>query len=203
MSNLLIETIRYENGRFHNLSYHQARMQKSRHALFEKKEPVNLEKLLTAPTEHTSTVRCRITYAEEIERIEYFPYRPKQIRQLYIVPAAIDYPYKFANRDAFKSLFEHYPDADEIIVEKEGLLTDATIANIALFRDGKWYTPASPLLEGTMRAKLLDEGKLHLQDIPTSSLHTYTHVALINAMIGLSVIEDAKLYVAPKRESIE
>ena len=43
---------------------------------------------------------------------------------------------------------------------KQGLLTDTSIANIALSDGTHWYTPAHPLLKGTKRAALLEEGIL-------------------------------------------
>ena len=184
----LIETIRFEGGKFHNLAYHQARMNKSQKALFNTQTPIALTTHLRPPQLDAPIVRCRVTYGAQIEQIEYLPYTPKPIEKLKVVRAAIDYPYKFANRSALNALLAAHPDVDEVIIEKEGLLTDTTIANIALFRDGIWYTPHTPLLEGTMRAKLLDEGKLYPAKITTDSLQTYTHLALMNAMIGFRVL---------------
>ena len=184
----LIETIRFEAGKFHNLAYHQARMQRSRQALFGTSNTIDLAAYLHSPTCNAKTIRCRVTYAQEIEKVEYFPYTPKPIEQLKIVPSDIDYRYKYADRSALDQLLRENPFADEIIIEKEGLLTDTTIANIALFREGKWYTPQTPLLEGTMRQKLLDEGLLHPKNITSAEIKHYSHVALMNAMLGFKIL---------------
>jgi len=52
----------------------------------------------------------------------------------------------------------------------------------------QWFTPEEPLLQGTMRAKLLDEDFLQTRQIKKSDLKNYTHVALMNAMIGFKVL---------------
>jgi len=183
---LLLETIKIEEGEVCNLPYHQQRCNTARHTLFHAEDTLDLAAAITPPTE--GIYRCRILYHTSIEHIEYLPYRPKEIGKLRVVPSTIDYRYKYADREVFKQLLERYPDVDEVIIEKEGLLTDTTIANIAFFDSGTWYTPKTPLLAGTMRAKLLDNGLLVPRDIPKTSLHRYTQVALINAMIGFKIL---------------
>jgi len=184
---LLLETIRIEDGEVHNLIYHQRRMDQSRAALFPHASTLNLADHLDIPQER-GCFRCRVLYAEDIVSIQYLPYKPKPIERLKIVPSNIDYRYKYADRHALEQLLQENPHADEIIIEKEGLLTDTTIANIALFREGKWYTPKTPLLEGTMRQKLLDEGLLHPKNIASSEIKHYSLVALMNAMIGFKIL---------------
>jgi 4-amino-4-deoxychorismate lyase len=186
---LLLETIRIEEGVIHNLSYHQARMNRTREHLFHTFSVIDLASKLSAPSKR-GTFRCRVLYGQEIEHIEYLPYTPKEIKSLRIIASDIEYRHKYANREAFEALLASTPKADDVIIEKEGLLTDTTIANIALFKEGKWYTPKKPLLEGTMRAKFLDRGILHPKDITKDELDTYTHVALINAMIGFKILNN-------------
>jgi 4-amino-4-deoxychorismate lyase len=78
-----------------------------------------------------------------------------------------------------------------------GLIKDCSYTNI-VFCDGvHWFTPAAPLLEGTKRAKLIEEGgilpkALYVQDLPN-----FKKFKCINAMIGW---EDAVEY---KIESIK
>jgi branched-subunit amino acid aminotransferase/4-amino-4-deoxychorismate lyase len=56
----------------------------------------------------------------------------------------------------------HDPSADVILVNERGEVTETTIANIAVLRNGRWLTPplSSGVLPGTMRAQLLDEAKI-------------------------------------------
>jgi 4-amino-4-deoxychorismate lyase len=186
---LLLETIRIEGGIIHNLPYHQARMNRSREHLFHTFSTIDLASHLEAPDPYV-VFRCRVLYGHEIEKIEYIPYTPKPIKHLKIVSSDIEYRYKYAYREPLDALLAAYPDADEVIIEKDGLLTDTTISNLAFYKEGKWYTPRKPLLEGTMREKFLDRGILHLRDIAKTDLSGYTHVALINAMIGFKVLNE-------------
>ncbi len=183
---LLLETIRIEGGKIHNLGYHQQRCNKSRQILFDSHDVLDLSSCIDAPK--TGVYRCRILYAERLHSIEYIPYSPKEIDSLKIVSSDIEYSLKYANRDALNALLESNKDVDDVIIEKEGYLTDTTISNIAFFDGEHWVTPAKPLLEGTMRAKLLDEGFLQLKEIKKEDLQNYSQVALMNAMIGFKIL---------------
>jgi 4-amino-4-deoxychorismate lyase len=183
---LLLETIKIEDGEIHNLSYHQNRCTKSRQTLFHSTDILDLASIINAP--QTGVYRCRILYAEKLHSIEYIPYTPKEIKRLKIVSSDITYSLKYANRDALNALLESNKDVDEVIIEKNGYLTDTTISNIAFFDGKQWLTPVKPLLEGTMRAKLIDEGFLHTKQIKKEDLQNYSQVALMNAMIGFKIL---------------
>ncbi|WP_294956004.1 aminotransferase class IV family protein [Sulfurovum sp.] len=185
-SSLLLETIKAEDGEILNLPYHQKRCNQSRSSLLGTQDTLDLSLLIKPPRK--GLYRCRVIYDTHIRHIEYLPYIPKAIHSLRVVSSALDYSYKYADRTGFTILLEENRDVDEIIIEKEGLLTDTTISNIA-FYDGKiWVTPKTPLLHGTMRAKLLDEGFLTAKDITKEALPGYTQVALMNAMIGFKIL---------------
>ena len=185
---LLLETIKIENGEVFNLPYHQKRFDKSRLDLFGDTAVIDLSTVIEAPKK--DLYRCRILYDTQIHSTEYIPYQTKVIRTLKVVPAHIEYPYKYANRDAFDTLQQNYPDFDEIIIEKDGLITDTTIANLAFYDGTYWLTPETPLLQGTMRAKLLNEKVIVKAPIQKKDLGKYTHVALMNAMIGFKILNN-------------
>ncbi len=186
---LLLETIRIEEGEIVNLPYHQARFDKSRKAHFKHTNTIDLSDAINVPSQ-TGVYRCRILYGRDIEEVSYHPYTPKTIQKLKIVSSNIEYPYKYADRSALESLLQEHQDADDVIIEKHGLLTDTTIANLAWYDGTSWYTPKTPLLEGTMRAKFIDKGLLHPRDIAKEDLSSFTHVALINAMLGFKILND-------------
>jgi len=188
---LLLETIKIEDGEIHNLRYHQNRCTKSRQRLFHSSDVLDLSSIIDAPK--VGLYRCRILYGESLHSIEYIPYIPKKIQTLKIVPSDVEYSLKYANRDALNALLESNKDVDEVIIEKDGYLSDTTISNIAFFDGKQWVTPAKPLLEGTMRAKLIDEGFLKPKEIKREDLHHYSQVALMNAMIGFKIINDIKI----------
>ena len=185
---LLLETIKIEEGIVHNLEYHQKRLDRSTQALFKRKSNIVLYNCIKAPQK--GLYRCRIIYDEKIHSIEYIPYIPKEISSLKIITSTIDYQYKYANRETLNILIASQPETDDILIEKDGLITDTSIANIAFYTEGRWLTPTSPLLEGTVRAKLLDEGFLKKENITIDDLEKYSHVALMNAMIGFNILNN-------------
>jgi len=191
---LLLETIKIEHGKIFNLPYHQKRLDKSQYALFGMTNTSQLSTCLTSIPQK-GCYRCRIVYDTEIRSVEYLPYTPKTIHSLKVVPSTILYPYKYLCRDNLNALLSQHKETDEIIIEKEGLLTDTTISNIALYDGKRWLTPQTPLLEGTMRAKLLEKGFLKPEALTKEALSHATHVALINAMIGFKILNHVKITI--------
>lgn len=191
-SPLLLETIKIAEGVIANLPYHQDRCDQSRQTLFQSADILDLASVIQPP--QTGLYRCRILYGEKLHSIEYIPYVPKEINSLKIVPSNIDYALKYANRDALNTLLQSNKEVDEVIIEKEGYLTDITIANIAFYDGEQWFTPESPLLKGTMRAKLINEGFLQQREIRKEDLNNYTQVALINAMLGFKILNHFNIH---------
>ncbi|MDD2451972.1 MAG: aminotransferase class IV, partial [Sulfurovum sp.] len=70
---------------------------------------------------------------------------------------------------------------------------DTTIANIAFFDGRQWITPKKPLLEGTMRAYLIDQKFLREENIPSDLLDRFEKVALMNAMLGFTILNNIKI----------
>ena len=101
----------------------------------------------------------------------------------------LDYTYKSSNRQKLDELFKQKGEADDILIIRDGFLTDTSIANIALWNGEQWETPEKPLLEGTMRASLLGKGLIVPAAIRPHDLSRYSRVRLFNAMIGFGEIE--------------
>ena len=72
---------------------------------------------------------------------------------------------------------------DDIIIVKDGLITDASYANLIFWDGENWFTPNTPLLKGVQREKLLKDGLIQEKEIKPSDLASYQKVALINAML--------------------
>jgi len=180
---LLLETIRIEGGRPLHLEYHTRRFNRSRRELFGATGEPDLADFLT-DIPPAGLWRCRVLYTLSIEKIEYLPYTPHLPRRFVLAEFVGDYTYKYADRSAFDELKRAHPEAEELLLCRDGLLTDTTIANIALRRDNLWYTPARPLLSGTVRERLLEQGKLIPAEIPCDTIGTYDAIAVMNAMIG-------------------
>ncbi|WP_292656146.1 aminotransferase class IV [Nitratifractor sp.] len=189
---MLLETIRIEEGRPLHLEYHNRRFNHSRRKLFGATEDLDLADFLT-DIPPAGLWRCRVLYTLYMERVEYLPYTLRLPHRFALAEFERDYAYKYADRSVFERLKREHPEAEELLLYRQGLLTDTTIANIALRRDNVWYTPARPLLEGTTRQRLLEEGRLQLAEIPCDALDAFDELALMNAMIGFRNISQYEL----------
>lgn len=183
---LLLETIKLENGKLINLNYHNQRFNRARKEIFSLPEK-DLADLIQIPKEfNEGTYRCRVVYQKEIEKIEFIPHHPRTINSLQIVhDNDIVYNHKFTNRTHLQKLYEQRDDADEIIIVKNGLVTDCFIGNLVFFDGEKWVTPDQPLLRGTQRQKLLDEGQIQEEKITERDLFNYEMVGIINVFYNL------------------
>lgn len=143
--------------------------------------------LQSAPNQTThQKVKCRISYAETIESIEFEPYIPKVIQSLQLVyDDRIDYGYKYKDRSVLNALLERRGDADEILIVKNGLVTDTSYSNIVFLRDGKWFTPQVPLLSGTRRADYLQKRLIFPLNIAPGEIGQFEEARLINAMLSI------------------
>jgi 4-amino-4-deoxychorismate lyase len=182
-----LETIRAENGTVDHLADHLLRMERTLNA-FGIDKRYDLKALLDPPAQ--GLIRCRVRYDDTGCEISYHPYTPRRFRTLRaIIDETVDYTFKYTDRTCFNPLYAQKGESDEIVIVKRGLLTDATIANIALYDGTKWLTPARPLLRGTTRDRLLREGKLVEADIPLEEAVAFERCALMNAMLGFVEVE--------------
>jgi 4-amino-4-deoxychorismate lyase len=183
---LCFETICVENRQLKNLSYHEARLNKTRKALWGYQDHWNLSELIEIPDSVDSDMyKCRLAYNEEIDNIKWEPYTRRTIRKIQrVYHETIDYSFKYEDRAELNTLFAQRSDADEILIIKKGMVTDSLYCNVA-FSDGEqWYTPSTPLLPGTQRAFLLDEGIIQEADISEKDLSKYRWVKFFNAMVN-------------------
>ncbi len=185
---MLFETIKIIDGVAQNIEYHQDRFDKSRSELFGLGNKIDLASVINAPSD--KLLRCKITYRDDIISIEYFPYKQKEFKDFIIIDTKVDYSYKYSNRDYFNNLLKEYNEFDDIILSKNGLVCDTTIANIAFFDGNQWITPKIPLLLGTTRARLLESKFLVEKDIKTNDISKFKRLAIMNAMIGFHEIKD-------------
>jgi len=195
----LIETIKIEDGKIYNIIWHNQRCNRSRLELFNEKKSIKLEDYITHFPQK-GLFRCRVVYKKDILLVEYIPYIKRENKLFKIVSSTIDYSYKYNNRDELNKLKKDNSFYDDIIIEKDGLLTDTTIANIAFCDGEKWITPKKPLLQGTLRAKLLNKKILVEKDIKSDNLKHFSHYALMNAMIGFQIQKNITIYINKKEK---
>ncbi|MFC2129652.1 aminotransferase class IV family protein [Bacteroidota bacterium] len=188
----LLETIKIIGRQPLNLQWHQRRLDYAFHILFGTNNPMQLNELIQVPdTFGEGLLKCRFLYGSTDFKIEYSEHSPRQVSSLKIVQCdTIDYSHKYTNRSMLTGLLEQKGEADDILIVRDGWITDTSYSNIVFFDGEAWFTPEEPLLEGTARNRLLAEGKIFPAKIQPENLKNYKSFKLINAMLDFEEQED-------------
>lgn len=182
-----IETIKVKNGKAFYLEDHQKRMEASVRFCFGADAPVpSLAASIRVPDGIGDRwYKCRVVYGKTIHSVEYEPYKIKTVKKLILREApGISYNLKWRDRSALDQLKDN-TEADDIIITQNGLITDGSFANLLFLKDGIWYTPDTPLLPGTQRARLLRDKKIVSKRISVNDLKAFEKVKWINAMLDM------------------
>lgn len=188
---LLLESLRIEHGQIGLPVYHNRRMNKARQVLFGATDMLDVRQCIGEATlPQDGVYKCRVLYKTDVQHVEFVPYQKRTVRSLKLVPVptGFDYAWKYANRTGLDTLFQQRGKCDDVLLVRDGLLTDTSYSNIALFDGVQWHTPAHPLLRGVRVESLIDAGKLHPADIHQRDIPRFRKVILLNAMLGF---EDA------------
>ncbi len=185
---LLFETINVLNGTIQNIEFHNKRLNRSRAMLFNRFDFIELQDFVVVPQEYWGgIIKCRVTYAADIDTIEYAMYEKRNILTLKSINCdSINYSYKYCDRSGIDRLFQLRGKHDDVVIVKNKRITDSSFCNL-VFDDGKkLITPAMPLLTGTKRQKLLAAGIIEQDEIGLQDLKLFKTVHLINAMLDLN-----------------
>lgn len=187
-----VETIRIENGVPRLFEEHLFRLQNTALYCFGTKLHLS-QQMLAAPIEMKGNViKCRVVYSDKIDGIEFEPYQKRNIRSLKLVyDNDIDYRYKSTDRDPLNRLLAQRGDADEIIIVKNGFVTDSSFSNLLFENKDGLFTPDSFLLNGVQRQSLLKLGLVRELSIREEDIANFTQIHLINAMLlpGHAVVD--------------
>jgi len=182
-----LESIAIVDGQIQRLRWHQHRVDHTLNAFYKNATLDLYAAIQEYPFRQTGTVKCRVLYDSSSCEVQFSTYAPRIIKTLKLVENNdIDYPYKFADRSAINHAFDQKGQADDILIVKNGRITDSSIANIAFRRGEKWFTPREPLLRGTMRKCLLENGMLTELDITVNDLVSFDGYKLINALLAFT-----------------
>lgn len=181
-----IETLRIYKGKIQNLEEHNARFNHTRKTFFPLLSPIDLTSLIEIPELFgpEDIVKCRIVYKESSIKVGFEKYKKAKIESIKLVNADhIDYAFKYSDRQKLKELHQIKGDCDDILMVKNGMITDTYYCNVALRKNNQWFTPSTPLLLGTQRSYLLKNNILKELLISKSELPSFEKIALFNAMI--------------------
>ena len=186
MENRFTEVIKVLDGTFHNLSLHKERMKRTSETFYQCSINTSLEKIEVPKEFEHGLVKCRISYSNKIETIEYSHYNFRNIKRLRLIKSdTIDYSFKYEDREKLNSLLDQKEDCDDILIIKNGFITDTSFSNVVLENESGLYTPSTYLLAGTKRSKLLNNGVIKEIKIQEEDLKNYSKLYLINAMIDI------------------
>ena len=182
----LLESIKVYNKRLYNIEHHNVRMNNSRAELFNTKEQIDLSRIISVPVELSNELyKCRVIYSVEIISITFQKYKEKKISSLQLVQDNdITYTHKYEDRTEIEKHLS-VAKADEILIIKNGFVTDTSFSNVVFFDGTKYFTPSSPLLKGTKRAKLIADGTIQEEEIRLNDIQKFKFVYLVNALLDL------------------
>ena len=181
---LFSEVIRVQDGVLCHPELHAARMDRTARRIWGGTAGDRLAELAVPADLRTGRVKCRIVYGAERFEVTYAAYVPRTVHTLSLAQDdTLEYAYKYLDRGALNRLHDRVA-ADEVLIVRRGLLTDTSYTNIVLEdAAGDRFTPAEPLLRGTMRERLLREGWITERVIRADRLGDYRCIHLINAML--------------------
>jgi len=176
------ETIRVENGSIQHLSLHMERMKETCSEEYGDFLHENIFTEIQLP--ETGVHRMNIWYNRTDTEVKTALYTPSAISTVALVSCEPDFDYrrKYTNRDALNNMLKSAPGADEIVIVKNGMVTDSSKANIVFEKNGTYYTPDTFLLNGTMRQYLLGSGKITEASIKAENVFDYEKMYFINAL---------------------
>lgn len=187
----LVESIKFQDGKHYNLPYHEERMARSLCSLYGVDRRIDLSVYLDQhPRPDKGLYKCRLTYDHRSHEVTYVPYEPKSIKRVKaVIDDDISYAFKFQDRQSIDRLFQRRGDCDDVLIVKNGMVTDCSFSNIVFWNGEAWFTPSTPLLKGTMRQKLIDEKKIACREIRAQDIRSFQTFRIINAMLEFSSAE--------------
>ena len=183
------------DGRMLNIDWHQKRYLLSYLSMYNKSPLTNLVTNVNIPLEFNSGVyKLRISYNDRYKKIEFIPYAISKIETIkVVVDNEIKYDLKYSDRDKLLAAYKQKNSCDDVLIIKNGMVTDSSYSNIVFFDGKKWVTPSNPLLNGTARARLLSEKLIEEQHIKLEDLPTFESFKLINALRDFEKVDQSDI----------
>ena len=180
----LFESICIQDGQVQNGKFHELRFKKSYLETFKILPNYSLlGRIHLVNLEPTLTYKLRIDYNQNGTRYSISEYRKSIPTKLKLIEDdSITYHLKKNKRKKLNRLYKQRGESEDVLIVKNGLITDATYSNILFTNGDHIVTPSTPLLQGTCRARLLLEDKVSAIKIHVNTISQYHSFQLINAL---------------------
>lgn len=179
-----IETIRVRNGVLENIEFHKKRMHETCKEFDINFKEDYLENIIIPKDLSSKELKLRIVYSKNSLEQSIEVYNRRKISSLRLIEANdIDYSFKYEDRDKLNSLLKQKEGAYEILIVKNGFITDTSFSNIVLLdQSNQLFTPSTYLLNGTQRQRLLLNNQIKEIPLTPKDLKNYKSLHLINAL---------------------
>lgn len=176
----LIETVKVENGKAVLFDEHMERLRNSARKL----NFALPENLPSVPQDFSGILRILLSQNGEIE-LQKKALTPLTFTSVKISPQKVNSGSPFLYHKT--SYRPYYKNTDEIFFNEKGELTENSIANIVIEKNGKMYTPPLEcgLLNGVLRNKMLCSGELIEKILYIDDVKTADNIYLINSVRGM------------------
>jgi len=178
-----IESIKVEDQKVFLLNRHQKRITET-FLHFGKECKINLQEIFTK-LEHDENglYKWRIVYdLDNNLKSQMLPHAISEFSDFeLVINNDVEYNFKYLDRKIFDAM-KTKSKGNEIIIVKNNSITDTSFSNILFFKNKKWYTPDTYLLNGVQRQQLLESKKITETKISLDNIKDYSHFQLINAM---------------------
>lgn len=191
-----IESIRLENGVVHNLNYHQERVNKTFLRIFKMPANFSLEKIISENKfPQQGLFKIRIVYDSHRQSIEFATYtRPKfHTYKLVEIEKNFTYSFKSTDRKLFDTISQETDKNTLPILIQNKNVSDSVFSNLIFEKNGKLYSPNTPLLFGTMLSQSLLQHEITMITIKEDEIKNFDYIYPINAMNPLGAIEKIKI----------
>ena len=187
----LLESIKVQHNKIYNLPYHQDRIARGLKSIFDSHANIDFQPMQEAIQDlDAGLYKLRVVYNEIYLKYELLPYSLKRPRSLQLLTShRMEYSHKYLDRTQLDKLYKLKRNADDILIVKNGMITDSYYCNVALSKAGRWLTPKAPLLKGTKRQQLLEDKQLTEEMIYADDLKQFDRIRLFNAMIEFGEID--------------
>lgn len=181
----LFESVCILDGKIQNAEYHRNRFKTSFEKFYWESPSYDLFEDITIPAFYgTGKTKLRISYNRDGKRVVFSSYQDRNVKSLKIViHNEIDYDLKFEDRTLLENLFQLRGECDDVLIIRNGLITDTSYANIALYDGENWITPSSCLLRGTKRELLLEAGFIKETEVTYKNIRSFEGFQLLNALL--------------------